>query len=161
MERPARHLGGELLPEHLLRIALHVDGVPQRSETSVERLCAYGITFTTTLLAAELGVELCSEYVGYADSSARSSHLAVCRERPETEWTTAQHPARALDVRGSPRTCLYDHLHRLQDFLGKLGHTVTADLDEGSLARLDPAGPGPARTAAPQTGSSASGAPAP
>jgi len=121
-----------------IRLAVRVDGVREACGTGFTSLCDRSVVLHTTLPAARLQVASTSEYLGHQDCSARASHLiSAARAGGRAAAYSIEHPPGTLDVRGTPRACLYDHLHRLQAFLEDLGHALAVEVGDDALEALE------------------------
>jgi hypothetical protein len=128
-------------PDNLCRIPvpISIDGKDTPSYTTLLRPCAYGVMLDTKIVSRELHFHLNSDYLGEPDGTAHSTHFS---DAPglvpiQTQWRTVDHDAGELDVRWQPSGCLYDHLHRLIDLLGRLGHAARIDVSDHALAPFD------------------------
>jgi hypothetical protein len=119
-----------------LPLAIWIEGERRQSYTTLRRSCAYGALMDTKALTPELRVHLSSDYLGYPDRTARSTHFSDVYERQRaarTGWRSAQHPPGELDVRWLPSGCLYDHLFCLLDLLHQLGRSGRIEVGDDVL----------------------------
>lgn len=106
-----------------------------RSETRVDGVGAWHVVLRTVL--RDLGVELQSSYTGHDHlSESGVIHLVLAPELHELEPRLLSQAA--VPVVWARRRCLYDHLQRLQDLLGELGHdSVEIDVLDDALLAVD------------------------
>jgi hypothetical protein len=92
----------------------------------------------------DLGVELHSVYVGHPGTSTHVTHLALSGPPSQAASATAVYPESDLPVVSARRRCLFDHLQRLQDELGVLGHQAGIKVDDSGVSELEqPSSPRP------------------
>ena len=98
--------------------------MPARSETVLTEAGPNALVLSTTL--RDRGIWLDSTYLGHGGAETQVAHLMVAPGRVgETECRSVPHDE--IPVIHVRRLCLYDHLQRLQDFLGDLGHVAQVD----------------------------------
>jgi hypothetical protein len=103
---------------------IRVDSMPARSETILTEAGPNALVLSTTI--RDRGIWLDSTYLGHGGTETQVSHLLVAPGRMgETESRSVPHDE--IPVIHVRRLCLYDHLQRLQDFLGELGHVGQVD----------------------------------
>ena len=103
---------------------LRLDGMPVRSETILTEAGPNVLVLSTTL--RDRGIWVDSTYLGHGGAETQITHLLVAPARVgDTEAKSVEHDD--IPVIHVRRRCLYDHLQRLQDFLGELGHVAQID----------------------------------
>jgi hypothetical protein len=103
---------------------IRVDSMPARSETILTEAGPNALVLSTTI--RDRGIWVDSTYLGHGGTETQVSHLLVAPGRMgETESRSVPHDE--IPVIHVRRLCLYDHLQRLQDFLGELGHVGQVD----------------------------------
>ena len=120
-----RRLGAELV----------LDGRRVASETRYGELGANELVLCTCV--ADVGVELHSAYVGHPGTTTHVTHLALSGPPSQAASETAVYPERDLPVVFARRRCLFDHLQRLQDELGGLGHETGINVDDTGVSELE------------------------
>lgn len=116
-------------------MSIQLDGEPVRSQTRATSVGAYVLVLDTVI--PHEGVELHSSYTGHSHVPATHAvHLMLAPDRRES--THAEHDRETLPVTHARRTCLYDHLQRLQDFLTDLDHQANITFDEQAITALEP-----------------------
>jgi hypothetical protein len=76
-------------------------------------------------------------YVGHPGTSTRVTHLALSGPPSQAASETAVYPEGDLPVVFARRRCLFDHLQRLQDELGGLGHEAGINVDDSGVSELE------------------------
>jgi hypothetical protein len=103
---------------------IRIDSMPARSETVLTEAGPNALVLSTTI--RDRGIWLDSTYLGHGGAETQLAHLMVAPGRVgETESRSVPHDE--IPVIHVRRLCLYDHLQRLQDFLGELGHIAQVD----------------------------------
>jgi hypothetical protein len=98
--------------------------MPARSETVLTEAGPNALVLSTTI--RDRGIWLDSTYLGHGGAETQLAHLMVAPGRVgETDSRSVHHDE--IPVIHVRRLCLYDHLQRLQDFLGELGHVGQVD----------------------------------
>ena len=124
----------EAQPERkLIPIEIALDGAPERFETRLASAGAYALVLSSVL--PKRAIELHSSYLGHPGAPTRASHLLLAPGASTSE--TVEHDESLIPVMVARRRCLYDHLHRLQDFLTELGHTVQIPLADDALLAVE------------------------
>ena len=114
---------------------IRFDGVRARASSYLAYTGAYQLTLST--IAPELAVELHSSYLGHPAGDAAVSHLELA---PDTDPCTHSELYPACDLLVADRRgCLYDHLARLQELLGRGGGQVTIEIADGALELVETA----------------------
>jgi hypothetical protein len=122
-----------------LPLGIWVDDESIPSYTTFLRACAYAATLDTKILAPGLRVHVSSDYTGRPDGSTRSTHLVDGRGTlaGHSDWSAVEHARVEIDVRWEPRGCLYDHLHRVLDLIGRIGHVGRIEVGDNILRPFD------------------------
>ena len=118
-----------------LGVELVIDGRRVASETRYGEVGAYVLVLCTCV--TDLGVELHSVYVGHPGTSTHVTHLALSGPPSQAASETAVYPESDLPVVFARRRCLFDHLQRLQDELGGLGHEAGINVDDSGVSELE------------------------
>src|SRR5438067_9014340 len=124
-----------------LEIELRVDGKPVASSTLVRPAGANVLTISTSIPRPDLALTLHSTYTGAPLAPTHVVHLQLARHRPVIEHATFaddDHPERSM-VAYWPQHCATDHVARLMDWLGQLGHQLQADLGDSVTTALQAA----------------------
>lgn len=114
---------------------MRLGGYPVRTSTTVASSGAYHVALATVL--PDRGIEVHSFYTGH-DRLGRSSvtHLLLAPRAGELHTESLRHSE--IPVMWARRRCLYDHLHRVADFLRELGHErVEIDVDDDSVSVVE------------------------
>jgi hypothetical protein len=106
-----------------------LDGQAVKSSTCATSAGAYTLIFDTVI--PDRGIHLHTTYTGHRAAQTHAVHLMLAPGRRES--IHAEHDHDTLPVTHARRTCLYDHLQRLQDFLTDLGHQASIALDEKAI----------------------------
>ena len=113
---------------------IRIDGMPTVSETVLTEAGPNALVLSTTI--RDRSIWLDSAYLGHGGADTQVTHLLVAPGRTgETEGRAVPHDA--IPVVHVRRLCLYDHLQRLQDFLGELGHTAQVHGLEGAIEAVE------------------------
>jgi len=114
---------------------IRIDGARVRASSYLAYAGAYQLTLSTTVAA--LALELHSSYLGHPAGDAAVSHLELA---PDTDPCTHSELYPACDLLVADRRgCLYDHLARLQELLGRGGGQVTIEIADGALELVETA----------------------
>jgi hypothetical protein len=121
--------------EHRSQIPLKImlDGMLVRSETLATSIGAYILVLETVL--PDQAIDLHSIYTGHANVKTQATHLILTPDLREA--TTVEHDHGMLPVIHSRRTCLYDHLHQLQDLLQSHCIDVQLPLNEDAIVAIE------------------------
>lgn len=117
----------------LIPIDINVDGVPERFETRMASAGAYALVLSSVLPSR--AIELHSSYLGHPGARTQTSHLMLTPAANASE--TVEHDHDAIPVMIARRRCVYDHLQRLQAFLGELGLAVQIPLADDALLAVE------------------------
>jgi hypothetical protein len=116
---------------------IRIDGMPAASETMLTEAGPNALVLSTTI--RDRGIWLDSTYLGHGGAETQVTHLLVAPGRNgTTEARAVGHDE--IPVIHVRRLCLYDHLQRLQDFLGELGHTGQVHGLEGAVEAVEQLG---------------------
>jgi hypothetical protein len=110
-------------------IKIAIDGEPVRSSTLATSVGAYILAIETVL--PDQAIDLHSIYTGHANTKTHATHLILTPELREA--TTVEHDHDQLPVMHSRRTCLYDHLHQLQDLLQSNGIDIQVPIGDDAI----------------------------
>jgi hypothetical protein len=122
------------MAQRTIHCRIRVDGMPARSETVLTEASLNVLVLSTTL--RDRGIWLDSTYLGHGGADTQITHLMVAPGRVgETESRSVDH--NDIPVLHLRRRCLYDHLQRLQDFLGELGHRAQMDGLERAVEAIE------------------------
>lgn len=114
-------------------IKIAIDGEPVRSSTLATSVGAYILAIETVL--PDQAIDLHSVYTGHANTKTQATHLILTPELREA--TTVEHDHDQIPVMHARRTCLYDHLHQLQDLLQSHGIDVQLPVDDDAIADIE------------------------
>ncbi len=114
-------------------IKIAIDGKTVRSSTLATSVGAYILVLETVL--PDQAIDLHSVYTGHANAKTQATHLILSPELHEA--TTVEHDHDQLPVMHSRRTCLYDHLHRLQDLLQSISIDAQIPIDDEAIALIE------------------------
>ncbi len=114
-------------------IKIAIDGKPVRSSTLATSVGAYILVLETVL--PDQAIDLHSIYTGHANVKTQATHLILTPDLREA--TTIEHDHDQLPVTHSRRTCLYDHLHQLQDLLQGDGIDVQVPIDDDAIEAIE------------------------
>jgi hypothetical protein len=114
-------------------IKIAIDGEPVRSSTLATSVGAYILAIETVL--PDQAIDLHSVYTGHANTKTQATHLILTPELREA--TTVEHDHDQLPVMHARRTCLYDHLHQLQDLLQSHGIDAQLPVDDDAIADIE------------------------
>ncbi len=114
-------------------IKIAIDGEPIRSSTLATSVGAYILAIETVL--PDQAIDLHSVYTGHANTRTQATHLILTPELREA--TTVEHDHDQLPVTHARRTCLYDHLHQLQDLLQSHGIDVQVPIDDDAISAIE------------------------
>jgi hypothetical protein len=95
------------------------------------------LTVSTVLSRPDLSIEVHSTYTGHPSGPTHSTHLRIGPVGQEPTLDDAVDGGHDIPVTYEPRDCVYDHVHRLLDFLDELGHAASAELDDRSFVVLE------------------------
>jgi hypothetical protein len=121
--------------EHRSHIPIEIvlDGKPVPSETLATSVGAYTLAIETVL--PDQAIDLHSIYTGHTHVKTQATHLILT---PETrQATTVEHDHDTLPVMHTRRTCLYDHLHRLQSLLQDHGIDAQLPIDDNAIEAIE------------------------
>jgi hypothetical protein len=121
--------------EHRSQIPIKVaiDSKPVRSETLATSVGTYIFVLETVL--PDHAIDLHSVYTGHAKTKTQAIHLILTPDLREA--TTVEHESDAIPVMHARRTCLYDHLHQLQDLLQKHGIDAQIPIDDDAIKAIE------------------------
>jgi len=108
--------------ETTLQLPIDVDGQRVDADTRLARAGGYVVVLSTVIPDLPLALELHSTYVGHPDHETLSTHLMLAADLDAPVTVGDVHSAAVIDVLRQPRSCLYDHAVRLQEFVASLGH---------------------------------------
>lgn len=114
-------------------IKIAIDGKPVRSSTLATSVGAYILVIETVL--PDQAIDLHSTYTGHANVKTQATHLVLTPDLREA--TTVEHDHDQLPVTHARRTCLYDHLHQLQDLLQENGMQAHIPIDEQAVKAIE------------------------
>jgi hypothetical protein len=114
-------------------IKIAINGEPVRSSTLATSIGAYILAIETVL--PDQAIDLHSIYTGHANTKTQATHLILTPELHEA--TTVEHDHDQLPVMHSRRSCLYDHLHQLQDLLQNCGMDAQLPIDDVAIAAIE------------------------
>lgn len=114
-------------------IKIAIDGEPIRSSTLATSVGAYILAIETVL--PDQAIDLHSVYTGHANTRTQATHLILTPELREA--TTVEHDHDQLPVTHARRTCLYDHLHQLQDLLQSHGIDAQVPIDDNAISAIE------------------------
>jgi hypothetical protein len=117
----------------LIPIKITLDEACERSETRLASAGAYALVLSSVL--PDRAIELHSTYLGHSGAPTQASHLLLSPAHNDSE--TVEHDEFSIPVMVARRRCIYDHLQRLQDFLGELGHTAQIPLADDALLAIE------------------------
>lgn len=122
------------MPEPIeIPIRLLIGGTPTPAYTTATSAGAYVLVLATVLTAP--AISLYSTYAGHEHTNTLASHLLLAPDAYET--IAAEHDHDELPVMYERRRCLYDHLHRLQDLLLRVGIDAQIPIDEEAIAAVE------------------------
>jgi hypothetical protein len=114
-------------------IKIAIDGEPVRCSTLATSIGAYIVAIETVL--PDQAIDLHSIYTGHANTKTQATHLILTPDLRQA--TTVEHDHDQLPVIHSRRTCLYDHLHQLQDLLQNQGIDAQLPIDDDAIAAIE------------------------
>lgn len=114
-------------------IKIAIDGKPVRSSTLATSVGAYILVLETVL--PDQAIDLHSIYTGHANVETQATHLILTPDLREA--TTVEHDHDQLPVMHSRRSCLYDHLHQLQDLLQSDGIDAQVPVDDDAIEAIE------------------------
>jgi hypothetical protein len=114
-------------------IEITVDGARERFETRLASAGPYALVLSSVL--PDRAIELHSSYLGHPGAPTQASHLMLAPGISDSD--ALEHDESLIPVMVARRRCIYDHLQRLQDFLGELGHTVEIPLADDALLAVE------------------------
>ncbi len=114
-------------------VKIALEGKPERSETVATSVGAYVLVIDTVL--PEKGISLCSTYAGHTHTKTLASHLLLARDAYDA--ISVEHEHEEMPVMYARRRCLYDHLHRLQDLLDRLGLAAAIPVDDAAITAVE------------------------
>ena len=117
----------------LIPLSIILDEHPERSETRVASAGPYALVLSSVL--PDRAVELHSSYLGHPGAVTRVSHLLLAPGVADSD--AVERSEFSVSVMVARRRCLYDHLQRLQDFLGGLGYTAQMPLADDALIAVE------------------------
>lgn len=125
--------------QRIISIEITLDGALARCETRASSIGAYVLVLDTVL--SDEGIELHSVYMGHPRVSTLVSHLMLAPAYHDTLLVEREHDQEyehdTLPLGHARRRCLYDHLQRLQDFLGELGIGASIPVGDAALADIE------------------------
>lgn len=132
--RPRRALACRTM-EHRSQIPIKIaiDGEPVRCSTLATSVGAYILAIETVL--PDQAIDLHSVYTGHANVKTQVTHLILTPDLRQT--TTVEHDHDQLPVTHARRTCLYDHLHQLQNLLQAHGIYTQLSIDDDAIAAVE------------------------
>lgn len=120
-----------------LELPIDVDGRRAASSTRLQTNGAYVLSIGTVLPAEDLALELHSTYVGHPGVATHATYLYLGLGAHEPRVEIDVHHELDVDVVFRSRSCLYDHAHRLSEFLQALGHDVRIHVSDCSTAAVE------------------------
>jgi hypothetical protein len=114
-------------------IKIAIDGEPVRCSTLATSVGAYILAIETVL--PDQAIDLHSVYTGHANVKTQVTHLILTPDLRQT--TTVEHDHDQLPVMHSRRSCLYDHLHQLQDILQSHGMDIQLPLNDDAIVAIE------------------------
>ncbi len=114
-------------------IKIAIDREAVRCSTLATSVGAYILVLETVL--PDHATDLHSIYTGHANTKTQATHLILTPDLREA--TTVEHDHDQLPVTHARRTCLYDHLHQLQNLLQAHGIYAQLSIDDDAIAALE------------------------
>ncbi len=114
-------------------IAIALDDKPVHSQTLATSVGAYILAIETVI--PDQAIDLHSVYVGHANVKTLATHLILTTAH--SECLTVEHEHDQMPVMHARRTCLYDHLHQLQDLLQRDGTEASIPIDEQAIHEIE------------------------
>jgi hypothetical protein len=121
--------------QHRAKIPIEIalNGKPVPSQTLATSVGAYILAIETVL--PDQAIDLHSTYTGHSKTSTQATHLILTPD--QSECLTVEHENDAIPVIHARRTCLYDHLHRLQDLLQRDGVEANIPIEDEAIQAIE------------------------
>ncbi len=114
-------------------IKIAIDGKPVRSSTLATSVGAYILVLETVL--PDQAIDLHSIYTGHTHVKTQATHLILTPDLRKA--TTVEHDHDQLPVIHARRSCLYDHLHQLQDLLQSHDIDAQMPIDDDAIEAIE------------------------